>query len=193
MDDLDRIHQILDVELQDAGLGTVGPEVRDQRARWLEWTILGHEQFASLHQPPYGERAVVLKLAGRLIGACGFVPCLDRFEQLPSFSASPATSPVAFATAEVGLYYAISPTYRRQGYATEAARAMLDYAFRELNLKRVVATTTYDNAASIGVMRKLGMRIERNPFPDPPWLQIVGIRENRPAGEEKNGDPHGSR
>jgi [ribosomal protein S5]-alanine N-acetyltransferase len=48
-----------------------------------------------------------------------------------------------------------------------------------MGLRRVVATTTYDNEASMGVMRKLGMRIERNPFPDPPWLQVVGILENR--------------
>jgi ribosomal-protein-alanine N-acetyltransferase len=167
MDDLDGIYRILDVELSDAEFGITGSEVRDQRARWLEWTVTGYEQYAHLHQPPYGERAVVLKPVGQLIGACGFVPCLDRFEQLP-----------AFATTELGLYYAISPAHQRRGYATEAAQAMCDHAFQELGLKRIVATTTYDNAASIGVMRKLGMRIERNPFPDPPWLQIVGIREN---------------
>jgi ribosomal-protein-alanine N-acetyltransferase len=193
MDDLDRIHQILDVELSDAEFGITGSEVRNQRARWLEWTIMGYEQFVRLHQPPYGERAVVLKPAGQLIGACGFVPCLDRFEQLPAFSAPAASSPVAFATTELGLYYAISPAHRRRGYATEAAQAMCDHAFQELNLKRIVATTTYDNAASIGVMRKLGMRIERNPFPDPPWLQIVGMRENPSTGEHSVGGPYGSR
>ncbi len=52
---------------------------------------------------------------------------------------------------------------------------MLDYAFGEMRLKRIVATTTYDNTASIGVMRKLGMQIERNPQDDPPWLQVVGL------------------
>ena len=46
-----------------------------------------------------------------------------------------------------------------------------------LRLKRVVAMTTYDNRASIGVMEKLGMRIERNPFPDPEWAQVTGILE----------------
>jgi ribosomal-protein-alanine N-acetyltransferase len=193
MDDLDCVHRILDVELQDAEFGTVRSEIRAQRARWLQWTVMGYEQFSRLHQPPYGERAVVLKPAGQLIGACGLVPCLDRFEQLPLFSASPVASPVELATAEVGLYYAISPVHRRQGYAAEAAQAMLDYAFQELNLRRIIATTTYDNAASIGVMRKLGMRIERNPFPDPPWLQIVGVRENRSTREQKNGGPRGSR
>jgi len=27
----------------------------------------------------------------------------------------------------------------------------------------------------MGVMRKLGMQIERNPFSDPPWMQVVGF------------------
>jgi ribosomal-protein-alanine N-acetyltransferase len=50
-------------------------------------------------------------------------------------------------------------------------------------LQRVVATTTYNNAASIRVMQKLGMTIERNPLPDPPWFQVVGVLESpsRPA------------
>ena len=86
-----------------------------------------------------------------------------------------------------------SPAHQRQGYATEAAQAMCDYAFQELKLKRIIAITSYDNAASIGVMRKLGMRIGRNPFPDPPWLQVVGIRENPSAREENIGGPRGSR
>jgi hypothetical protein len=48
-------------------------------------------------------------------------------------------------------------------------------------LKRVIATTMYDNAASMGVMRKLGIHIERNPYPDPPWLQVVGVLDNSQA------------
>ena len=38
--------------------------------------------------------------------------------------------------------------------------------------------TNYDNAASIGVMRRLGVAIERNPLPEPPYMQIVGVLEN---------------
>jgi hypothetical protein len=45
--------------------------------------------------------------------------------------------------------------------------------------RQIVAMTRYDNPASIGVMRKLGMRIEHNLLPDPPWLQVVGIIESR--------------
>ena len=47
------------------------------------------------------------------------------------------------------------------------------------DLQRIVATTTYDNTASIGVMRRLGMTIERNPLPEPIFMQVVGVLENR--------------
>jgi RimJ/RimL family protein N-acetyltransferase len=55
---------------------------------------------------------------------------------------------------------------------------MAGYGFRVLRLRRIVATTDHDNEGSIGVMRRLGMRIERNPYPDPPWLQVCGVLDN---------------
>ena len=59
---------------------------------------------------------------------------------------------------------------------------MIDYAFDQLSLGRIIATTNDDNAASLAVMRKLGMTLDRNPLPTPPWLQMVGILENPRAG-----------
>ena len=112
-----------------------------------------------------------------MIGAVGLVPCFDVFEQIPGLSRG--GPPSAHRVAEMGLFWAIDPDQQRQGYATEAAQALIDFAFQQLRVKRLIATTEYDNAASIGVMRKLGMRIEKNPFPDPPWLQVVGILQNR--------------
>lgn len=176
LDDLDALYQILDVELSNAELGTEGAMARDERRRWLEWSVLNYEQLSKLYQPPYGDRAVVLRTQGTLIGACGYVPCLAPFGQLPGF-ASADQEATGLSTTEFGLYYAFSPSHQRRGYAGEAARALVRYAFDVLKLKRVVATTTYDNAGSMGVMRRLGMRIERNPFPEPPWLQVVGVLE----------------
>lgn len=175
--DLDDVHQILDVQLATADLGSGGPQGLNERRRWLEWTILGYDQFAILYQPPYGDRAVILKESQQMIGACGYVPCLNAFEQLPSLGTGAPRGPVSHATPEFGLFYAISPPHQRRGYATEAARAMIDYAFSRLRLKRIVATTTHDNIASIAVMRRVGMRIEANPYSEPPWLQVVGILE----------------
>ena len=62
--------------------------------------------------------------------------------------------------------------------ASEAAQALITYGFGPLNLARIVATTEYENLASIGVMRRLGMHIERNPLPDPFYFQVVGVIEH---------------
>jgi ribosomal-protein-alanine N-acetyltransferase len=140
----------------------------DQR-RWLEWTILSYEQLAVLHQPPYGDRAIVRSDTGDVIGACGLVPLLGPFGDVIGGSTG--------VTAEVGLYWAVLAEHQRQGLATEAGRALVDYAINTLNVQRVLATTTYDNAASIRVMEKIGMRIARNPRNEPAWLQLVGVTE----------------
>ena len=178
--DLDDIHQLLDVDLHDADFGNEGAVTRDERQKWLEWTVMSYEELAKLFQPPYGDRAVVLKETGQVIGACGYVPSFAPFGQLPAFRSDAADSVAErLFVPEFGLFYAFSPAFQRRGYATEAARALIDYAFGQLNLRRIVATTSYDNAGSIGVMRKLGMQIERNPSGDPPWFQVVGVFENR--------------
>ena len=61
-------------------------------------------------------------------------------------------------THEIG--WVVSRPHQRQGYATEAARALLDHGFRMLGLHRVIATCETDNAASVRVMERLGMRRE---------------------------------
>lgn len=61
-------------------------------------------------------------------------------------------------TADIG--YVLARAYWGQGYMVEAARAVLDAAFRELGLHRVWATCDPRNRASYRVMEKLGMRRE---------------------------------
>jgi RimJ/RimL family protein N-acetyltransferase len=120
---------------------------------------------------------VVLRESGRLIGLVGLVPSLGPFGLLPSWP-----EPGGLCRPEVGLYWAVASSHRRRGVASEAAAALIAYAFAELRLARVVATTERENVASIGVMRRLGMRIEENPEPEPAWFQVVGILE-RDAGK----------
>ncbi len=78
----------------------------------------------------------------------------------------------------MGLFWALRHDARGQGYATEAARALIDFAFERLVMARIVATTEYSNSSSIAVMTRLGMTVERNPDPTPEWFQIVGILDN---------------
>lgn len=60
--------------------------------------------------------------------------------------------------AELGYWVAV-PHWGR-GYATEAAAAMVDYAFGTLGLRRVVAHCLTRNVASARVMEKVGMQRE---------------------------------
>jgi RimJ/RimL family protein N-acetyltransferase len=62
------------------------------------------------------------------------------------------------ATLEIG--YMFDPAYAGQGYATEAAAALLDLAFGEVGAHRVVARIDPRNAASVAVCERLGMRQE---------------------------------
>ena len=57
---------------------------------------------------------------------------------------------------EVG--WAMHPDEWGQGYATEAAGRIIDWAFRECNVHRVVAFCHACNAASVRVMENLGMQ-----------------------------------
>jgi ribosomal-protein-alanine N-acetyltransferase len=139
---------------------------------WLEWTAATYGQLEALRQPPYGERAICLREGGELVGMVGVVPSMGPFAQLPGFGG--AIGPADRLRPEVGLYWAVAPEHRGNGYATEAAAAVIEFGFGEMNLVRMVATTTYDNEASMAVMRRLGMTIASNPLPEPSWFQVVG-------------------
>ncbi len=60
--------------------------------------------------------------------------------------------------AELG--YTINPRYWGKGYAVEASRAIIEYGFETLNLKRIEATTFVDNYQSKRVCEKLGLVYE---------------------------------
>jgi len=97
---------------------------------------------SELAQRGWGLWAVEVREHGEFIGFVGLSE--------PSFEAhfTPCT--------EIGWRLARSSWGR--GYATEAARACLDFAFRSLGLSEVVAFTVPANARSRAVMERLGMR-----------------------------------
>jgi RimJ/RimL family protein N-acetyltransferase len=116
----------------------------DASAFALRWSEQARqlELAGSKHGDQWPEMLVVQHRAdGRIIGHIPF----ERF--------SPK-----YRTREIG--WVLDPRYQGKGYATEAARAVLDLAFRQLGLHRVVATCDPRNTASYRVMEKLGMRRE---------------------------------
>jgi RimJ/RimL family protein N-acetyltransferase len=173
LEDLEACHQLLDVEAWQTG------KTPAEREAWLRWTVLGTDALADLHQPPYGDRAVILKSSNALVGSVGLVPSMGFFRRLPSFGGDARSG---FMRPEVGMFWATRTAHLGRGYATEAARALVDYAFAQMHLECIIATTTYNNAASQAVMQHLGMGIEHNPRQEPPWFQVVGVLKNPSVG-----------
>ena len=168
-----------DFEAIHAALNSAFGEIpAEERRRWLQWSILNEATLAWMYQPPYGDRAIVRRDTNEVIGSVGLVPAFGPFERLPSFKQRLATPDTTHFTPEMGMFWGIHESQRRQGFAAEAALALMNVMFQEHNLHRIIATTEYDNEGSIGVMRKIGMTIERNPESDPPWFQIVGVKFN---------------
>jgi [ribosomal protein S5]-alanine N-acetyltransferase len=139
---------------------------------WLTWTISNYQELARLHQPPYGDYAIELKATGSVIGSVGIVQSIIPWGVLDG---KPREEHHHRVSPEFGLFWAILPEYQRQGYATEAGRAIIDYLFNEWNVKQVVATTEFENIASQKSMEKLGMTLLLNPTKKPFWCQVTGL------------------
>jgi RimJ/RimL family protein N-acetyltransferase len=164
------------IDRDGAACRAVHPSLDDDAfQQWFSWAVAAPPALAALRQPPYGERGVVLTATDELIGLVGLVPSLGPFSQLDGASEG------ASWTAELGLYWALSPEHRGRGYATEAAAALCDALVAALTPRRLIAMTEHTNIASLAVMRRLGMRMAANPHPEPAWLQVVGILDRAPA------------
>jgi RimJ/RimL family protein N-acetyltransferase len=59
------------------------------------------------------------------------------------------------------LLYGLAPAFWKRGFASEAAKAVLAYAFGTLGIARVTAATDPPNLASVSVMERLGFRLVR--------------------------------
>lgn len=57
------------------------------------------------------------------------------------------------------LGWIIHKDYRGCGFASEAGKALIDFAFSNLDIKRILAQCDCKNAASFGVMKKIGMTL----------------------------------
>jgi RimJ/RimL family protein N-acetyltransferase len=71
-------------------------------------------------------------------------------------------------TGEIGFVF--DPRHQGKGFATEAAAALLEWAFSSAGLHRVIGRTEARNAASARVLEKLGMRLEAR-FVENEWVK----------------------
>ncbi len=142
---------------------------------WLEWTVRSYRALESLHQPPYGEYAVVHRESSALVGEVGIVPSVVPWGVLRDDTPQEKR---LLVSPEFGLFWATVPEHQGLGYAVEAARLIIDFLFNIHQVKQVVATTEFNNPASQRVMQKLGMTLYHNSTGEPFWCEVVGLLLN---------------
>jgi [ribosomal protein S5]-alanine N-acetyltransferase len=106
---------------------------QEQMQRWLQRNLDHQNEFG------YGLFSVIRKETGGLIGDCGL-------EQMQAMGA-----------AELG--YDLRSDVWNQGYATEAAIAVRDYAFDVLRLPQLISLIRVGNLSSRRVAQKVGMTL----------------------------------
>jgi len=120
------------------------PQVMRYVAHGQVWPITRTQQFIEaanemLQRSGFCQWALIHKTSGCLIGFCGLVDT----GQVP----------------EIG--WRLARDCWGQGLATEAATAVLGHAKDTLGISRVMATVQTENAASVRVIEKLGMSLDR--------------------------------
>lgn len=111
------------------------PFETEQMEAWLQRNLAHQEKYG------YGLFSVILKSTNKLIGNCG----LEHME----IEGKLAT--------ELG--YDLRSDHWNQGYATEAALAVRDFAFHELDLPLLISLIRVGNQASRRVAEKIGMQL----------------------------------
>ncbi|HET6553195.1 MAG TPA: GNAT family N-acetyltransferase [Dyella sp.] len=107
-------------------------EPLDRTNAWRSLAMLiGHWQLRG-----YGMWALELKDTGEFIGRAGLM-CPEGWPDL-----------------ELG--WMLKPEFRHHGYATEAGNAILEFAWRKLNVPRVISLVKIGNEASDRVAERLG-------------------------------------
>lgn len=113
-----------------------GPYSTAQTRAYIERRIEDEERDG------FGIWPVVHKADHRLIGECGITPI-------------PGHEP------DVEIGWIFNKAYQGHGYATEAARAVMLFAFEELRLAKLYALVDRFNGRSVALVNRLGMRYDR--------------------------------
>ena len=124
------------------------PEV----TQWLTGRPTSYDDYVERYGTPE-------RLASTLVVTLGDTIIGDLFLGLDTpYSQVEVRDQAVGSQAAIG--WLLDPAYVGRGYATEATAEVLRICFDELGLRRVVAGAFADNAASLRVMSRIGMRIE---------------------------------
>jgi RimJ/RimL family protein N-acetyltransferase len=118
---------------------TFYPEMSDPaKVRgWIEWNLRNYDEFG------FGLWALELKASGEFIGDCGL------------------THQDVEGRSELEIGYHVVRRERRKGYATEAARACLDFGFRRTSCASICSIVRPSNTASCAVAARIPYGVPR--------------------------------
>ena len=145
--------------------------IKTNRLLLRQWRDTDLEQFVAINQDPKVMRYLPKVLSHDEVqqmiskmklsitkNGYGFYACEEKSSALcigfiglnkPSFK--------AHFTPCVEIGWRLGSQYWNQGYATEGAKAVLDFGFHELSFPEIVSFTVPNNKASIRVMEKIGL------------------------------------
>jgi [ribosomal protein S5]-alanine N-acetyltransferase len=147
------------------------PRSPEETKAWMEYTLASYEQLT------LGYLAVVRKADMALIGRCGLMDMVveaappARGIRQEWFGREGASADVAL-TYETELGYTLDPTAWGQGFASEAARRVRDYARDVRRLSYTVSAILPSNARSRRVAERGGARAEGQ-------MHVVGLTWGR--------------
>ena len=147
------------------------PRSPEETAAWLQYTLASYEQLA------LGYLAVLRKQDGALIGRCGLMDLVvesaapEHGIRRGWFGREQAAAGVAL-TFETELGYTLDPSVWGQGFATEAARCVRDYARDVLRLSYTISAILPQNARSRRVAERSGARADGQ-------MEVVGLAWDR--------------
>lgn len=161
--------------LQDAGVMYAYGHAFTDREVW-DWL---RRQQARYAVPGYGALTVELRETGEMIGQCGITmqdcagvtactavtdgeangsaPAGEATGEHALLSGSIDATPRTLQVPEVG--YLLAKRYWHHGYATESARACMEFAFDVLGVPEIFSCIRDDNMPSLAVARRNGMEL----------------------------------
>jgi len=119
-----------------------------------------HRQQGWERTDPDGVRADIEEMAGRAPGEPGgWVQFSVEERESGRLVGDVGLSPADGEPGVIKVGYTMAPAFQGRGYGTEAVGALVDYAFTRLGADVVRAYADADNAPSIRVAEKVGMRL----------------------------------
>lgn len=135
----------------------------------LEKAFMNHVY--QLDDAEFGFLAVVLKKTGLAIGQVHLDPYPNMWYQVRDEPPRPVNN------IEVELAFAFGKEFWGQSYAYEACQPLIDYAFKELKIPRLLGGAKQTNDRSVRLQRRLGFDIYQNGGPDYPgksgWVSVL--------------------